>query len=79
LTDVVISIIIIVQIKHLTEGSLVNNKLISLMIGTVYTATVVSIVIIAFVKNYTEIITPSIIAICTAAVSLVMVIKRNER
>jgi hypothetical protein len=55
-----------------------NNKLMDLMIAMVYTLTIISIVIIAVIKNYTEIVIPSVIAIFAATASLVMIIKRSE-
>lgn len=55
-----------------------SNKLMDLMIALVYTITILSIVIIAVIKNYTEIVIPSVIAIFAATTSLVMIIKRSE-
>lgn len=55
-----------------------SNKLMDLMIALVYTITILSIVIIAVIKNYTEVVIPSVIAIFAATTSLVMIIKRSE-
>ena len=55
-----------------------SSKLVDLMIAMVYTLTIISIVVIAVIKNYTEIVIPSVIAIFSATASLVMIIKRSE-
>ena len=55
-----------------------GSKLMDLMIAMVYTLTIISIVVIAVIKNYNEIVIPSVIAVFAGTASLVMIIKRSE-
>ncbi len=55
-----------------------GSNLMDLMIAMVYTLTIISIVVIAIIRNYNEIVIPSVIAVFAGTVSLVMIIKRTE-
>ena len=51
---------------------MLRNRPLSIVIGLTYTATIVFVVAVSIIKDYTEIVIPSIIALCAASISLVV-------